>query len=58
MNILPAVIWALGFLAVIEWVEHLRILDGRGKFSDELNRSSLILWVGGTVLFGLIGSSL
>ena len=53
---IPLLIWALGFLALGEWINHLRTIDGRGEDNDPESEKAIgAMWWGGCLFWFLIG---
>jgi hypothetical protein len=48
-------IWAVGWLAVSMWDEHLHMLDGRGKYTPSESDATAKLWLVGAGVFFVIG---
>jgi len=46
---IPLLVWMLGFSAITEWSEHIRMDDGRGEDDEEKESAAKILIYGSLV---------
>ena len=53
LSFIPLLVWMLGFLAISEWSEHLRVIDGRGEEEGESEAAAKIFAAGFLLWFFL-----
>lgn len=58
LNFFPLLVWAMGFMALGIWSDHLRQMDGRGRYSGEDGKAFVEVYLGGCLVFLLIGTVL
>ncbi|HBG07703.1 MAG: hypothetical protein A2075_09270 [Geobacteraceae bacterium GWC2_58_44] len=56
LNFLPLVLWALGFMALGIWDDHLRQIDGRGKAAQIDGDAFADIYMCGCASFFLVGA--
>ena len=58
LNFIPLLVWALGCLALGQWEDHLRQIDGRSKLTDEDSDAFAEIFLGGCASLFLVGALL
>ena len=55
LSLLPAVVFFLGFLALVEWSAHLRAIDRRPSPTKEEKEAAVVVFGGGTIFLVVMG---